>query len=568
MSMLTSRVPRYVPATVAIGALVLTAACGGSSGKSQNTSTTRGTIGGTLYYLNDADFEHLDPARNYVTDTGDFGRLLYRTLTTYAPAGGVPGTKVVPDLATDLGTASDNAKTWKFTIKQGLKYEDGSEITTADIKYGVERTFSDQLPEGPPYLHDALVGGDAYKGPYKDKAGLASIETPDKYTIIFHFKDPFADFPYAAALTTTAPVPPTRDTGVKYDLRPFSSGPYVLSSYDRGKTFTMTRNKYWDRATDPARGAYPDKIIGYVSLDRATIDQRMIADNGPDKDAVTIKIIEPENVTRATTDPAIKSRVISGSDGSTIYTAMDVSKGPTKDIKVRQAIEFAWPKKAARIAGGGPLVVGDFAHDIIPPSLSSHQTFNLYDTGPDDAGDPVKAKQLLADAGYPNGVTVSLGVNSTPVGQRVAAVIKAGVAKAGITLKIVLIDPSKYYDTIGTPSKQPNLVSYAWIADWPAASTVIPPLFTCGVIQPQGNNNVANYCDKDFDAKVEKAKAETDLKKADVLWGELDRQLIEQAVVIPRYFGKSISIQGSDIKNYWSALPFGGQVDVANVSVR
>ncbi|MCU1593694.1 MAG: hypothetical protein JWO12_1086 [Frankiales bacterium] len=564
---LTPRVPRYATAAVAVCALALTAACGGGSSKTTDTSGSKGTVGGTLYYLSNSDFGHLDPARNYVTDAGDFGRLLYRTLTTYAPAGGIPGTKVIPDLATDTGTPSDNAKTWKFTIKKGLKYEDGSVITTKDIKYGVERTFSELLPEGAPYIKDALVGGDAYKGPYKDKAGLASIETPDDTTIIFHFKEPFADFPYAAALPGTAPVPQAKDTNTKYDLRPFSSGPYILSSYQVGKTFTMTRNKYWDRSTDKARGAYPDTVIGYVSLDGATIDQRMIADNGEDKNAVTFKLVEPENVTKVTSDPAIKSRVITGPDGSIVYTAMDTTKKPTSDIKVRQALEVAWPKKAARIAGGGPLVTGDFAHDVIPPSLSSHQDFNLYPTT-DDAGDPVKAKKMLADAGYPNGVTVTVGVVATATGQKVAAVIKEGLAKAGINYKIQLIDASKYYDIIGTPAKQPNLVGYAWIADWPAASTVIPPLFTCGAIQPQGNINVSNYCNKDFDAKVAQAKAETDLKKADKLWGELDRKLVEDAVVIPRYYGKSISIQGSNIKNYWSALPFGGQVDVANVSVK
>jgi len=557
-----------VSAFVGVGALALVAACGGSSSDSgsKSTKSITGTKGGTLYYLATGDFEHLDPARNYVTDAGDFGRLLFRTLTTYDNKPGLEGTKVVPDLATDLGTPSDNAKTWKFTLKSGIKYEDGTVITSKDVKYGVERTFSDLLPEGPPYIKDALVGGEAYKGPYKDKAGLASIETPDDSTIIFKFKKPFADFRYAGALTTTAPVPVGKDTGVKYDDHPISSGPYKIEKYARGKSISFVRNTFWDASTDKARGAYPDRIEGQLSLDGATIDQRILANNGPDAAAITFKQVEPENVTKVTSDPALKVRSLVGFDNSVTYTAMNTVRGATKDIKVRQAIEVAYPKFAARVAAGGP-TVGDFAHGVLVPTLSSHKEFNLYDNN-GDKGDPVKAKQMLADAGYPSGVTIKLGVSSTATAQKVAAVVKQGLEKAGIKVNLQIIDVSKYYDTIGNPSLQPDLVNYGWIPDWPTAATVIPPLFTCSVIKPQGNNNVANYCNKEFDAKVDKALAETDTKKADEIWAELDKKLIEDAVVIPRYFGKVLSIVGSSVKNAAPALPFGGQVDVANVSVK
>jgi peptide/nickel transport system substrate-binding protein len=566
MSLHLSRARRCASALVGVGALALVAACGGSSGGSSTSKSITGTKGGTLYYLAVGDFEHLDPARNYVTDAGDFGRLLYRTLTTYDNKPGLDGTKVVPDLATDLGTPSDNAKTWKFTIKKGIKYEDGVEVTTKDIKYGVERTFSELLPEGAPYIKDALVGGAAYKGPYKDKAGLASIETPDNYTIIFHFTKPFADFRYAGALTTTAPVPAAKDTGVKYDDHPVSSGPYKIDSYSRGKSITFVRNTFWDQKTDKARGAYPDRIEGQLSLDGATIDQRMLADNGPDAASVTFKQVEPENVTKVTTDPAIKARSITGYDNSVSYTAMNTQRGATKDIKVRKAIEVAYPKFAARVAAGGP-TVGDFAHSVLVPTLTSHKDFNLYPTD-NDKGDPVKAKQMLADAGYPNGVTIKLGVASTATGQKVAAVVKQGLEKAGIKVNLQLIDVSKYYDTIGNPSLQPDLVNYGWIPDWPSASTVIPPLFSCGAIKPQGNNNVANWCDKDFDAKIDQANAETNGTKADAIWAELDKALLENAVIIPRYFGKVLSIHGSSVKNTSPMLAFAGQVDVANVSVK
>ena len=82
--------------------------------------------GGTLTVLSNQDFTHLDPARNWVMNDMDFGtRLLYRTLVTYKAAPGTGGSELVPDLATDLGTSSNGARTWTFHLKQGITYEDG-----------------------------------------------------------------------------------------------------------------------------------------------------------------------------------------------------------------------------------------------------------------------------------------------------------------------------------------------------------------------------------------------------------------------------------------------------------
>ena len=573
MSLSSNRARTRLPALVGLGALALTAACGGSSATKTSPGSGAsakpvvvGTKGGNLTLLAQSDFEHLDPARVYVTNSSDFSRLLYRTLTTYAAKPGLAGTEVVPDLATDLGTPSDSAKTWTFHLKPGAKYEDGTAITSKDIKYGVERTFSDLLPEGAPYFNTLLVGAGVYKGPYKDPKGdLKGVETPDDATIIFHFMKPLADMRYAAALTTTAPVPQAKDTGVKYDARPFSSGPYKIDTYVRGKSIKLVRNANWDPKSSPAIGAYPDTIEALFNLDGATIDQRLLADQGPDQTAVQDVPVQPENVLKVTTDPAIKARSITGFDNSVTYTAMDTTKAPFDKLAVRQAMEIAYPKFAARLAGGGT-TAGDFAHDVIVPTLSAHKDFDLYPTG--DKGDPAKAKKMLADAGFPNGVTVTLGSANTPASLKVSAAVKAGLAPAGFNVTIVPIDPAKYYDTIGTPAKQPNLVNYGWIPDWPSASTVIPPLFTCGAIKPQGNNNVANYCNKDFDALSDKALATTDPKAADEIWAQLDQMLLKDAVVVPKLFGKVLSIAGSKVKNTYGALPFGGEVDLANVSVQ
>ncbi len=147
-----------------------------------------------------------------------------------------------------------------------MKFEDGSEITSQDVKYAVERSnfAPEALSNGPTYFKAYLDGGDKYKGPYKDKSteGLKSIETPpDKYTIVFHLNKPFADMDYLAAFSQTAPIQQKADTGASYVQKMVSSGPYKFSAYDESKGATLVRNPQWDPPkTDPIRKALPDKI--------------------------------------------------------------------------------------------------------------------------------------------------------------------------------------------------------------------------------------------------------------------------------------------------------------------
>lgn len=150
--------------TLGLGACTSSRSTDGSAGDGKGITTAGDGIiggtpvkGGTLHILSNQDFSQLDPTRNWVEPEMDFGlRTLYRSLTTFKAAPGAEGLQIVPDLATDLGTPSDNARTWTFHLKDGLKYEDGSPIVTDDIKYNVERSFSAELPGGPDYAKQYL----------------------------------------------------------------------------------------------------------------------------------------------------------------------------------------------------------------------------------------------------------------------------------------------------------------------------------------------------------------------------------------------------------------------------
>jgi peptide/nickel transport system substrate-binding protein len=171
---MNKRTSTALAATVVAALALASAGCSGgkqrSSGRKAATANVGAVLGGTphkgctLTVLSNQDFTHLDPARNWVMTDMEFGtRLLYRTLVTYKAAPGAAGSELVPDLATDLGSPSNGARTWTFHLRPGVKYEDGSPVTAQDVKYNVERSFSPELPGGADYADRYLAGAQGYE---------------------------------------------------------------------------------------------------------------------------------------------------------------------------------------------------------------------------------------------------------------------------------------------------------------------------------------------------------------------------------------------------------------------
>ncbi|MGB8652746.1 MAG: ABC transporter substrate-binding protein [Mycobacteriales bacterium] len=561
--------------TAVVALALAAAACGGSSGGGKKTTGTSSgdhglnastTAGGQLVILNTADFEHLDPQRNYVGQALNFGRLLYRQLTTYKSVAGAAGSEIVPDLATNLGEPSNNAKTWTFHLKDGLKYEDGTPITSQDIKYGVERSMSPLIPDGPQYAKQYLVGAKDYAGPFEGKE-LDSIKTPDDKTIVFELNAPHGDFGYTVSLPTFAPVPKAKDTKVNYDARPFSSGPYKIQTYQRGKQMLLVRNTYWDKKTDPARSALPDTIKVVEGLDPAIVDQRLIASAGDDANAIQLdSSIQPESLARVINNPKLKDRSVNGYTGFLRYIAMNTQRGVTKNVKVRQAVEYAINKQDQQTARGGPFGAGSIASTIIMPNVAGYKKFNAYPAP--DTGDVDKAKALLKEAGYPNGFTATLETVNKGKGLKQAVAFQAAMARVGIKINIAQVDQSVYYSTIGDIKKEPEFVIAAWGPDWPAPSTVIPPLFDGRQIVPQGNQNFSQLNEDSINKEMDRITSITNVNDANKAWGDLDEKIMtEFAPILPLLNDKAVYVVGSNVTNLY-IHSFYGDPDLAALGVK
>ncbi|MFD4505666.1 ABC transporter substrate-binding protein [Streptomyces sp. NPDC058457] len=527
--------------------------------------------GGTLTVLNSDPQSDFDPARLYTSGGGNVPSLVFRTLTTRNRADGAAGTKVVPDLATDTGRPSENATVWTYTLKKGLKYEDGTAITSADIKYGIERSFAPELSGGAPYLRDWLVGAADYQGPYKDKKGLSAIETPDDRTIVFHLDKPEGEFPFLATQTQFTPVPQAKDTGTKYEEHPVSSGPYkVVKNENDGEHLVLERNKYWSAAVDDQRKAYPDKIDVQSGLDSSVINQRLSASQGTDAAAVTTDTnLGPAELAKVTGDKELASRVGTGHFGYTNYIAFNPKVKPFDNPKVRQAISYAVDRSSVINAAGGS-ALAEAATTFLPNQKSFGYTpYDLFPAG--DTGNSAKAKELLKEAGYPNGLTVTLthdNAQNFKTSPEIATAIQDALKKAGITVKLQGLEDNNYSDTVHSVKTEPGFFLAAWGADWPSGGPFLAPIFDGRQIVKDGANfNASQLNDASVNAEIDAINKLTDLDAAAQRWGALDKKIGAQALTVPLFHPVYKRLVGKDIKNVvisdWT-----GVLDISQVAVK
>ena len=508
--------------------------------------------GGTITVLQQADFEHLDPAQNYVNVQQIAALLFLRGLTVFRehPDGSF---ELVGDLATNTGVTSDGGRTWEFTLRDGLKYEDGRPITSQDVAYGIARSFSPDLPNGPHYIQqwlaDTIDYNRDYQGPYNGGALMPpGVETPDEKTIVFHFNTPRPDMPFAAAMSMTAPVPADKDTKFEYDNRPFASGPYKIATYQRGQRLILVRNEHWDPATDPVRHQYPDTIRFEFGASIVQINERIIASQGADATAMTWQVVPPEVLPKVLADAALLQRVVQGPTQFVRYLSINVQRVP--DLAVRQALNFAIDRENfLKVYGPTSAEPGT---TILSPTTMGYERYNAYDGGP--TGDVEKAKEVLG------GRTVPLvyGYVNRPQQQKMAAFLQSSLQRAGFELTIQAVDADQYYSTVGKRDNPFDIYMSGWGSDWPSGVTVIPPILDGRTIAPAGNQNFSYINMPDMNARMDSISLVTDLAAAGAQWAVLDREIMTKyAPVVPLTYERSFVLVGTGVGGTFLSSPFG-----------
>ncbi|WP_026127243.1 ABC transporter substrate-binding protein [Nocardiopsis xinjiangensis] len=560
------------PLAAASALVVLLSACGGDNSGNQegegefndgesavvNPSDERG---GTLRYALAADFDSPDPGNTYYAFSWNFSRYYARTLLSYDQEPGEEGTELVPDMAEELPESDDDSTEWTVRLKDGLRFEDGSRITSEDVKYAIARSnFGDQaLPNGPKYFADLLADSDGYEGPYADEGdpleGFGGIETPDDRTLVFHLDEPFSEFPYVLIQPQTAPVPADADQGEQYQNRVVSSGPYKFAEdYRPGVALDLERNQEWDAETDDLRPALPDRVELEIGVEQNEIDQRLV-NGGVDVDLAGAGV-GPAMKGTLITDESRRPDVDNPQTSTLRYFNVNTVMEPLDDAACREAVLHAADRDALQRAWGGD-TGGDIATQIMPPSLpGSDQSIDPYPSQ-DNTGDLEAAREKLQECGRPDGFSTTIGTRSDrPADVSTAEALQQSLSRVGIETEIQQYPSDSYTNTqAGSPDFVQNndlgLTVYGWAPDWAGGYGFMSKILDGDAIQQAGNSNVSELDDPQINDWFDEAQTIADPDERASIYAQIDERAMEQAAILPVIFERTVMYRPPHLTNVY-----------------
>ena len=564
----------------AVAALALGACSSSGSGSGSSTSSPTSSTGavafnagitsvvnpstktgGTLTFDWRSAPDSFDPGNTYYASDWDFARLYSTALMTYKNCPGACGKTLIPALATAPGTVSNNGLTWTYHIKSGYKFQDGTPVTSQDVKYAVERTFDrGVLTNGPSYFQ-VLLGGNAasYPGPYKDRSknlmGLTAIDTPDASTIVFHLKAPFSDFDYVAAIPQTAPIPPDKDTGTSYQTHIMSTGPYEFQSYQLNKSAVLVPNPQWKASLDPSATQLASKIVVNMTMNPNDVDNRLLAGDAQIDFAGTG--VQAAARAKILSNPSLKAQSDDPLTGFGWFFYIDSQVAPFTNVACRRAVEYATNHLNMQNAYGGPVAGGQIGTTVMPPTISGYTSFDLYEAASKPQGDAAKAKQELQACNQPSGFSTGIAYRSDrPTETQGAQALQQALSAVGIKTTLHGYPTATYYTNFaGVPkymsSHNIGIAFGGWGPDWPDGYGFLDELTNGNTIVPAGNTNIGMLNDPVVNHLFAQAAGVTDTVARNAIWGQIDHQVMSDAVIVPIVYAKALIYRPASLTNVY-----------------
>jgi oligopeptide transport system substrate-binding protein len=453
-----------------------------STALSATASADQPKQGGAAVVTFKDDLATLDPAIGYDWNNWSIIKSIFSGLMDYKPG----TTELTPDLAESY-SISDDGMTYTFKLRPGLKFHNGRAVTSADVRYSIERAVNPktQCP-GAGYFGTIKGYDDVAAGKTTSLSGLA---TPDDMTVVFTLTRPDATFLHIMAINFAFVVPKeeVEKYGADFGHHPVGTGTFKFVEWKLGQKLVLARNKDYHIAGVP----YLDQItfefgqdptVALLRLQKGEVD--LLGDGIP-----------PAQFLQVTSDPANKDLWVAGAQMNTDYITMNVKVKPFDNLKVRQAVNMAINKaRVIQIINGRAKP----ANQVLPPSLpgydTAHQGYPY---------DPAKAKALLAEAGYPDGFSTTLYATDIDPQPRIAQAIQQDLAGIGIKADIKSLSGAAVIEAGGTEGQAPMIWSggMAWIADFPDPSDFYTVILGCaGAVK--GGWNWAWYCNPDLDKRA------------------------------------------------------------------
>jgi peptide/nickel transport system substrate-binding protein len=538
---------RRCAASIAAGILVTAALA--SPGVEGSASATPDNL--TLHVLTDLGAIHLDPtAANTFATRSLLSGLVVRSLTqlVYDPAS--HQMVLEPDLATTLGTHNPTYTRWTFTLRQGVKFENGEAVTPVDVKYGIERSFDrSAFPTGPRFSNEYFLHGHTYHGPYRSGTTYDGIVINGQ-RITLKMAKPFPDLPYYLTFPAMGPMPPGRASSpARYQLHPWATGPYMFHGYTPGHFLRLLKNPYWDSSTDPYRTSRLNVIDVRLDMPRPEIDAALLADSGPAAASVTLGSVLPADYQEfRQTAP---HRLIPGHNRC--VDMFDPDNRQLTDIHVRRALAFAYPYQAVWAAGGDIQGVTRLpATNLEPPGTIGRKAYNPLPGHAPGTTDPAKAKALLKAAHRLHTVIKFAYETDVPSSVIVRDVLVQALRTAGFNPEPVATTRQHYrHDFLDNPKAPVNVRSITTCSPFPTGDSVLVPEFRTTDIAKHGfGHNYTAFSSKNVDDAMTRIQllAPHDQPPA---WNGLDERIQTRyfPTVVTGYHGVAL-MRGSRVQGF------------------
>lgn len=458
---------RAILVTCVLSAVLALSACGQNASDAdtssadsrqtaeENTAGSTPAEGGSFVFGLTTEVDNFDPFTATTADAKSIYFNIYEGLVRLQTDGTYAGA-VASDYA-----VSDDLMTYTFTLRDGVKFHNGKAVTAEDVLYSIQLAIDSKI-----------TGYD----------NVDTFEAADERTIVIRLKQADVDFPAAA---TQAIIPEGADDNGELATAPIGTGPFAMTEYSVQDHVTLTRfEDYWGEP------AHLDEVTVRFSLDSSQelISFQSGAIDGFMTDAAVTQQVDADSVS-----------MYEGHSNAVQALYLNNAAAPFDDVRVRQALSYAIdPQEIVdQVDYGYGTVIGT----AMIPALSAYYDAALADAYPTDTE---KAAELLAEAGYPDGITFTVTVPSSyPVHVNTAQVLVNQLAEAGITMKINQVDWATWLENVYTNRDyEATIVSVDGAFAAPAA-------FLSRYCS-DASNNFVNYSSEEFDAHYAAAVSAAD----------------------------------------------------------
>lgn len=498
----------------------------------QETLDPNAKSGGGIVVTYKDDVATLDPAIGYDWQNWSMIKSLFDALMDYEPG----TTNLRPGLAESY-VISDDGMTFTFSLRPGVKFHNGREMTASDVKYSLDRV-TDPVTQSPGAgFFGAIAGYDAMAD--GTATALEGVTVIDPTTIEIKLSRPDATFLHVMALNFASVVPQEGVEAANGDFgkMPVGTGAFKLGAWTIGQRLVFEKNADYWRAGLPYLDTVTfevgqEPIVALLRLQNGEVD---VPGDG----------IPPAKFLEVMGDPEQAARVVEGGQLQTGYITLNVTIPPLDNVEVRKAINMAINKdRVTQIINGRAVP----ATQPLPPSMPGYTDgYAGYDYDPD------AAKQMLVDAGLADGFDTELYVMNTDPNPRIAQAIQQDLAAIGVNASIQSLAQANVIEA-GGAGTAPMIWSggMAWIADFPDPSNFFGPILGCAGAE-EGGWNWSKFCDVAIDAEATAADSMIDPAAPErmKMWSDVYMKVMEQAPWVPvfneqRFTMKSARMGGDD----------------------